>query len=70
MLKKIIIKSLWISLIIQALIVFIFLVGAILKKDYGIDYGLYTSFLSLQFFPIFFCFFILFFWILYRLKRK
>jgi hypothetical protein len=63
-------KSLIYSLVGQGALVCIFFFGSILKREeFGFDYGVYTAILSIQFFPILFCFFCVLFIIIWQVKK-
>jgi len=74
MISKILLKALYVSLIVQAFVGCMFLLGPVLKRDqYGKNYferGLYAALLSLQFFPFIFIVCSICFIIYYKIKEK
>jgi uncharacterized protein HemY len=74
MIKRLLKKSLWYTLLIHIILFIAFMIGVIVNKErYGddyINYGIYFNFLFLQFVPITFAIVFALLYLFYRFVRR
>lgn len=74
MIKRLLKKSLWYTLLIHIILFIAFMIGVIVNKErYGddyINYGIYFNFLFLQFAPITFAIVFVLLYLFYRFVRR